>query len=78
MLFTTDVLSLRNGPLPTVTIGDVSITALHLSVLGVVLVTFPALQIFLTRSRVGTAIRALADNPFLSEVQGSTLIFSIQ
>lgn len=68
--FTTDVLSLRSGPLPAVSIGDVSITALHLAVLGVVLVTFPALQAFLGQSRVGTAIRALADNPSLSEVQG--------
>jgi len=46
------------------------VTALHLAILGVVIVVFPILQSFLKHSRVGTAIRALADNPLLTDVQG--------
>ncbi|HUZ75702.1 MAG TPA: branched-chain amino acid ABC transporter permease [Stellaceae bacterium] len=70
VLFTTDTRTLRQGPLPAFIVGGDSITSLHVAVLAVVAVTFPLLQLFLRRSRIGIAIRALADNPALAEVHG--------
>jgi branched-chain amino acid transport system permease protein len=69
-IFSTDTKTLRQGALPTFDIGSASVTVLHLAILGVVIVVFPILQSFLKRSRVGTAIRALADNPLLTDAQG--------
>jgi branched-chain amino acid transport system permease protein len=70
IVFTTDTRTLREGALPSIAIGDNAITALHIAILAVVVIVFPLLQLFLKRSRIGTAIRALADNPGLAEVHG--------
>lgn len=83
MVFTTDTKSLHDGALATYTFGDVVLTSLHLVIAGVALVLFPVLQLFLTRTRYGRGIRALADNPRLAQVLGVrtaqmyTLIFTL-
>jgi branched-chain amino acid transport system permease protein len=46
------------------------VTAVHVIAAIVALVVFPALQLFLSRTRWGRAIRALADNPRLAVVRG--------
>ena len=70
LFFSTDTLYLRQGPLPTFEFGDITITIVHVLAALVALVVFPALQLFLTRTRYGRAIRALADNPRLAVVRG--------
>ena len=70
LFFSTDTLYLRQGPLPTFEVGDITITIVHVLAALVALVVFPALQLFLTRTRYGRAIRALADNPRLAVVRG--------
>jgi branched-chain amino acid transport system permease protein len=70
IIFTTDTKALREGALPSFIVAGDSITILHITILGVVIVVFPLLQLFLKRSRIGVAIRALADNAHLAEVQG--------
>lgn len=70
LVFGTDTMSLHQGPLPTFEVGDVIVTALHIVAAAVTIVVFPLLQLFLTRSRYGRAIRALADNPRLAVVRG--------
>jgi branched-chain amino acid transport system permease protein len=70
LVFSTDTKSLREGPLPGFSAGDLTISILHIAILIVVLLAFPALQWFLKSSRIGTAIRALAENPPLAQVQG--------
>lgn len=70
LVFGTDTLNLHEGPLPTFEVGDVIVTVLHIVAAAVTIVVFPLLQLFLTRSRYGRAIRALADNPRLAVVRG--------
>jgi branched-chain amino acid transport system permease protein len=70
LVFGTDTMTLHQGPLPTFEVGDVIVTALHLVAAAVTIVVFPLLQLFLTRSRYGRAIRALADNPRLAVARG--------
>jgi branched-chain amino acid transport system permease protein len=70
LVFTTDTRTLREGPLPSIVVGGNAVTILHIAILIVVVIVFPLLQLFLKRSRLGTAIRALAENPQLAEAQG--------
>jgi len=70
LTFGTDTRNMREGPLPTYEVGELIVTALHVLVGIVALVIFPLLQLFLTRTRYGRAIRALADNPRLAVVLG--------
>jgi branched-chain amino acid transport system permease protein len=70
LVFGTDTLNLHQGPLPTIEVGDVIVTSLHIVAAVVACVVFPLLHLFLTRSRYGRAIRALADNPRLAVVRG--------
>jgi branched-chain amino acid transport system permease protein len=83
LIFTTDTLYLRQGPLKTYEIGDITLTIVHIIAAIIALIVFPALQLFLTRTRYGRAIRALADNPRLAVVRGvdvnrlTMLIFAI-
>jgi len=58
------------GRAPDFDIGEVTVTAVHVIAAIVALVVFPALQLFLSRTRWGRAIRALADNPKLAVVRG--------
>ena len=70
IVFTTDTRSLREGPLAIHEWGEIIVTELHLVILAVALMLFPALQLCLVRSRYGRAIRALSDNPALASVLG--------
>ena len=64
-------------------IGDITLTIVHIIAAIIALIVFPELQLFLTRTRYGRAIRALADNPRLAVVRGvdvnrlTMLIFAI-
>ena len=51
-------------------LGALSFTAQHFVIIGTVTVTVAALQLFLTRSRFGTAIRATSQNPDAARVVG--------
>lgn len=51
-------------------LGTLSFTAQHFVVLGTVAATVILLQLFLTRSRLGTAIRAVSQNPDAARVVG--------
>lgn len=70
LVFSTDDKMLRHGPLPVFQVGTISITILHIAIVAMILVVFPVLQLFLTRTRLGIAIRALADNRELADIQG--------
>jgi len=70
LVFGTDTLNLHEGPLPTIEFGDIVVTSLHIVAAAVTVLVFPILQLFLSRSRYGRAIRALADNPDLATVRG--------
>lgn len=48
---------------PSITLGGVIFTLPALITLGLGLITLPLLEMYLRRSRVGTAVRAAADNP---------------
>jgi branched-chain amino acid transport system permease protein len=70
LVFSTDNKMLREGPLPVFQVGNVTITILHIAIVVITLAVFPVLQFFLTKTRLGIAIRALADNRDLAEIQG--------
>ncbi len=83
VVFTTDTVTVRQGPLPNFNLGGVVITALHLIVLGVVAIVFPLLHAFLRYTSAGRSIRAVADDPSLATAHGinvsrlQTLVFAI-
>jgi branched-chain amino acid transport system permease protein len=70
LLFGAQEQTVRTDPLPSVVLGGVQITALHLSVLGLCAALFTLLQLFLTRTATGNRIRAVADNPDLAALVG--------
>ena len=70
MVFTTDTMTVRAGALPSFEFGGLSVTILHVIMLGVACVVFPALHGFLNWTRYGRAIRALADDPNLAMAHG--------
>jgi branched-subunit amino acid ABC-type transport system permease component len=70
LIFGTDNLTLRSGALPTYRIGSVLITQLHVVVALVAVVIFPILHYFISYTRYGRAIRALADDPNLAPLFG--------
>lgn len=70
LVFGTDTLNLHEGPLPIIEVGDIIVTTLHVVAAVVTVLVFPLLQLFLSQSRYGRAIRALADNPRLAVVRG--------
>jgi branched-chain amino acid transport system permease protein len=70
LVFTTDTLTLRGGALPTYILQGASITILHIATIAIAIAMFGLITLFLNRSRIGTAIRALSDNVVLAEVQG--------
>ncbi len=61
---------ITNEPLEAHQIGSLIVTDLHLLVIVCCMGIFPFLQFFLTRTRVGTMIRALSDHPELATVLG--------
>ena len=56
--------------MPLVLFDTFRVAALHAEALGLILVIAIALQLFLTRSRTGRAMRAVADDPELAAVSG--------
>jgi neutral amino acid transport system permease protein len=50
--------------------GSVSITVLELGIIALALATVVSLHVFLTMTRLGTSIRAVASNPELARVRG--------
>jgi branched-chain amino acid transport system permease protein len=70
IIFSTDVLTVRSGGLSIFRVGDLTVTSLHITDAAVAIVVFAALQLFLTKSQHGRAIRALADNPQLAPIVG--------
>jgi branched-chain amino acid transport system permease protein len=69
-LFGTDLKVVRSGVLPTVDVLGQPVAQLHLWIVAVCLVTYPALQFLLQRTRHGRQIRAVANNPNLALVLG--------
>jgi len=61
---------LRPGPLPTFTVGAVTVTVYHVMVIAIAVLSFAFVQLFLTRTRTGKTIRAIADNPGLCRALG--------
>ncbi len=59
-----------NGPLEAHQIGSLIVTDLHLTVIVCCMGIFPFLQFFLTRTQIGTMIRALSDHPELANILG--------
>jgi branched-chain amino acid transport system permease protein len=70
IIFSTDVLTVRSGGLGIFRFGDLTITSLHITDALVAIFVFAALQLFLTKTQHGRAIRALADNPQLAPIVG--------
>ena len=70
LVFGTETRNLRHDPMPSFEIGEIIVTEFHIIAALVAVVLFTLLQVFLTRSRYGRAIRALADNPKLAVVIG--------
>jgi len=81
--FTTDTVTVRQGPLPSFDLGGVVVTALHVVVLVLVAVVFPLLHAFLRLTNPGRSIRAIADDPSLATAHGlnvsvlQTIVFAI-
>ena len=73
LVFSTDVLTVRAGSLSVYQFGALSLTSLHIAIGVVAILAFLLLQGFLTYSKYGRAIRALADNPQLAPVIGINL-----
>ena len=46
LIFTTDTLYLRQGPLPLYDIGEISLTIMHIIAAAIVIVVFPILHLF--------------------------------
>ena len=70
IIFSTDVLTIRSGALSIFRLGALTVTSLHIADGAVAVTVFLALQVFLTRTQSGRAIRALADNPQLAPIVG--------
>ena len=68
--FSTETLTIRQGMLDTIIIGGIAVTSLNLVVGAIAIVAFVAIELFLRTSKYGQAIRALADNPTLANIQG--------
>ena len=70
IFFGTDTLNVEHSTLGTYEVAGLLITQLHVAIAVIAAVIFPILQLVLTRTGYGRAIRALADNPELSVVFG--------
>jgi branched-chain amino acid transport system permease protein len=70
IVFSTDVLTVRSGGLAIYSFGGLTATSLHVTDAVVAICVFAMLQLFLTQTQQGRAIRALADNPQLAPVVG--------
>ncbi|HZU04610.1 MAG TPA: branched-chain amino acid ABC transporter permease [Chloroflexota bacterium] len=70
LVFGTEARQLRSGPFESVSLGVISVSYYHLLVLLVAVVAFTLVQLVLTHTRTGKAIRALADNPGLTAALG--------
>lgn len=70
LVFGNDIRVLREGPLDTIRIGGLSITALHILVIIMAIVVFVCLFLFLKWTKTGKAVRALANNGELASLVG--------
>ena len=70
IIFGTQPETVREAPLPSWQFAGARITFLHLMVIGACVIIFPAIHLFLTKAKLGKAVRALADNPHLATVIG--------
>jgi branched-chain amino acid transport system permease protein len=70
IIFSTDVLTVRSGGLSIFQMGGLTVTSLNIADAVVAFFVFFVLNLFLTRTRQGRAIRALADNPQLAPIVG--------
>lgn len=70
IVFSTDIQTVRAGGLEVYHVGPLTMTSLHFADAVVAVAAFVLLQLFLSRSKHGRAIRALADNPQLAAVIG--------
>lgn len=81
--FGTDNLAMQTEPLRTVNFLGLYLNYIHITAAVLAVVVFSALEIFLTRSGYGRAIRAFSDNPKLSSVFGinsnvvNTLVYGL-
>ncbi|MBI4495153.1 MAG: branched-chain amino acid ABC transporter permease [Chloroflexi bacterium] len=69
-LFGTDLKVVRSGVLPTLNLLGLTVAQLHVWIIAVCAVTYPALQLFLQSTPYGRQIRAVANNPDLAVVLG--------
>ncbi|BAS26061.1 branched-chain amino acid ABC transporter permease [Limnochorda pilosa] len=70
-VFGPDNLFLQQGvQFPLVLPGGVRVKPIHLLILGLAVVLVVLLHLFLTRTRLGKAMRAVADNPDLAGISG--------
>ncbi|MCL5961657.1 MAG: branched-chain amino acid ABC transporter permease [Chloroflexi bacterium] len=60
----------HQGPLPAYNLFGLTVTPVHVSVLVVCAVILPVTQLFLTRTKLGRAVRALSCNSDLAVVVG--------
>lgn len=56
--------------LPTVHLGPIRVTAYQLIIVAIALLSFLGLHLFLSRTRLGTSIRAISSNRELAQVRG--------
>lgn len=68
--FSTDAKVLEGFPRQTLIVGGVGFTTLHVTMVGVSGASLAALLAFLRFTRVGHAIRAVANNPEMAEIVG--------
>lgn len=70
LVFGTDNRTMQTEPLQTIHVFGLYLNYVHITAAVLALIVFSAIQIFLTRSQYGRAIRAFSDNPKLSRVFG--------
>jgi len=70
LVFGTDTLFLHEEALSTYELGGIILSRLHVAVVVVAIVVFPVLHYFISYTKYGRAIRALADNPDLLQLFG--------
>lgn len=70
IIFSNDIRVLRSGPLETISLGGLTVTALHILVIIMAVVVLTALVFFFKWTKIGKAIRALANNGALASLVG--------
>jgi branched-chain amino acid transport system permease protein len=70
LVFGTDTLFMHEGALYTYEFDGIVLSRLHIVIAAVAIVVFPMLHYFISYTKYGRAVRALADNPDLLQLFG--------